>query len=199
MQIFDHNLLISNEILPLPKLAKSATVKVWSVPTNYRATGYYVDTTPQGEIPSYPACNNPTYLGELTLEAHPDAIFNAVKAERIKHLNDTAEAMMEEYTSDYGFHTKLSWTDQKNEAYGYLNDPTTETPTLTEIATGRGISVEDLVIKVIAKAERYRKVSGAIMGECQRCEDLLEAMTPENSTIDQLMMVEFNKDAMNVV
>jgi hypothetical protein len=193
MHIQDHKLITEDgSEIPLPELPVPAVVSVWAVPTEYRPTGYYIDTTPVGKVKTHPACRTYTFIGTFELEAHRSALVREAKQKRIQHINDVAETIMNDFTSDYGFHTKLSWTDQKNEATAYLTDPASPTPTLTAIAEGRGIGVRVLAEKVMIKAATYQMISGRVMGECQRCEDLIESMPDATATVEDVMSVEFN-------
>ena len=197
--IRDHKLHIGGQEIELLRLPVSATVRVWEVPKVYRPTGYYVDVNVRGATPSHPACSDPVYIGETTLDSCPKAALAAAKRDRIRYINTIAEELMTAYTSDYGFHTKLSWTDQKNEAYAYIADPTTPVPCLQEIAWARGVEVPVLVDKVMRKSERYRKLSGLVMGECQRCEDLIEAIDADTGTMEEILLVEFNRSVVDLV
>ncbi len=73
MEIINHQLINDGVVLAdLPKLAVNALVRVWSVPTEYQASGYFVSTDN-----TIPACDHgePVFIGEL--EADADAVIAA--------------------------------------------------------------------------------------------------------------------------
>lgn len=86
MEIINHQLMSDgNALAELPRLAVNALVKVWSVPTEYQASGYFVSTDN-----TIPACNHgePVFIGEL--EADADAVMAAEQQRLIATI--TAEA-----------------------------------------------------------------------------------------------------------
>jgi hypothetical protein len=84
LTITSHTLVIDDQAIPLPHLTKPATVRVWRVPTEYRASGLFVAATPIGEPEEVPACDlrQCEYLGEAPLDPHPDALLAEAKAAR---------------------------------------------------------------------------------------------------------------------
>lgn len=94
LTIENHLLLIDDQSIPLPHLAKPATVKVWRVPAEYRADGLFVSVTPVGEPEEVPACDMRLceYLGEARLEPHPAAQLEDVKQQRIAEIKRQAAA-----------------------------------------------------------------------------------------------------------
>ena len=59
----------------------------------------------------------------------------------------------------------------------YAADPTASTPLLSALAEARGISLPDLVERVLAKADAFAVASGSIIGQRQALEDRLDACT----------------------
>ena len=55
--------------------------------------------------------------------------------------------------------------------------PTAATPLLSALAEARGISLPDLVERVLAKASAFAVASGSIIGQRQALEDRLDACT----------------------
>ena len=66
---------------------------------------------------------------------------------------------------------------QESEARAYAADPTASTPLLSALAEARGISLPDLVERVLAKADAFAVASGSIIGQRQALEDRLDACT----------------------
>lgn len=65
-----------------------------------------------------------------------------------------------------------SWAKQEAEARSYGTSPT---PLLSALSAARGIDLEELVAKVIAKSDAFATVSGTIIGTRQACEDAIDA------------------------
>ena len=59
----------------------------------------------------------------------------------------------------------------------YAADPTASTPLLSALAEARGISLPDLVERVLAKADAFAVASGSIIGQRQALEDRLDSCT----------------------
>lgn len=80
-EIIDHTLHIADHSEALPRLAQPAAVHIWSVPTEYRASGYYVSLQLGGQPVELPACDyrDATKIARLELAADPDV---AAAAER---------------------------------------------------------------------------------------------------------------------
>lgn len=97
LTIENHILTIDDQIINLPHLPKPATVKVWRVPTEYRANGLFVAVTPSGEPEEIPACDLPLceFVGEAQLPAHEGAQLAAAKDERIREVKRQAAEMIQ--------------------------------------------------------------------------------------------------------
>jgi hypothetical protein len=94
LTITNHTLVIDDQAIPLPHLAKPATVRAWRVPTEYRASGLFVAATPIGEPEEVPACDlrQCEYLGEAPLDPHPDALLAEAKAARKRQIEAERDA-----------------------------------------------------------------------------------------------------------
>ena len=77
-------------------------------------------------------------------------------------------------TPTYPDRELLTFDQQKQEATAYLADQSSACPLLSPLATARGISLELLCQKVIAKATAFSAISGALIGQRQAYEDQLE-------------------------
>jgi hypothetical protein len=93
LTITDHRLVItegatSTEI-PLAKAAADSLVHAWSVPTDYRETGYFVSVQQTGKAREIPACdqNHANYLGSAEYPADPAtaalAVLPAIRWQRV--------------------------------------------------------------------------------------------------------------------
>jgi len=94
LSIENHALVIDGKTISLPRLARQARVKVWRVPTEYRADGLFISVTPQGEPEEMPACDLAAcqYLGEAALDPHPDAILAERKEAKKRQIEAERDA-----------------------------------------------------------------------------------------------------------
>lgn len=84
----------------------------------------------------------------------------------------------------YGPEEREGWESQKQQARAWLADPTTPTPTITAMATARGITIEVMVTKIIENVVLYETAYGQIVGEQQRLLDLVYAATDYDSMME---------------
>ncbi len=120
---------------------------------------------------------------------NPETMLSGVehaKAQKLAEINEQCDAMLGGLTKSYPGSELLTFDQQKAEAEAYLADNTTHCPLLAPLAAARGIELEDLCTRVIAKATAFSAASGAIIGQRQKFEDLLGACT----TIDQVAAIE---------
>jgi hypothetical protein len=92
LTIEDHMLVIGDEIIDMPRLARPAVVRAWRVPTEYRESGLFVSVSPDGQPEEVPACDMSLceLIGEARLDAHPYAQLDAAKAEKISEIKRAA-------------------------------------------------------------------------------------------------------------
>lgn len=182
MQITDHILTINDYTQELPKLAKPATVTAYQVPTEYRASGYFVAVTPNGDIPEVPACDSKdaALIGTLDLPADETAQLDQAKAERLALIAAECDKVLATVKTSYPQGEVESWPQQVKEAEAIAADPQADAPLLNAIATYRGLTVVELAARVSAKADAFSQVSGTIIGKRQALEDAITtATTPE--------------------
>jgi hypothetical protein len=186
MQITDHVLTINDYTQELPKLAKPATVTAYQVPTEYRASGYFVAVTPNGDIPEVPACDSKdaALIGTLELPADEGAQLDQAKAERLALIATECDKVLATVKTSYPQGEVESWPQQVKEAEALAVDPQAAAPLLSAIATYRGLTVADLAARVSAKASAYAAASGAIIGKRQALEDAISnASTAEDVSL----------------
>ena len=104
LTITNHILVIDDKTIPLPHLAKPATVRVWRVPTKYRENGIFVSVTPVGEPQGIPACDlrQCEYIGEAQLDPHPDAMLAEAKAAKKRQIETERDAACEQPVAALG-------------------------------------------------------------------------------------------------
>lgn len=149
----------------------------------------FVDQPPEGAeiIPLY-ADGNPAgedYLRRtLAFYGHPVGpellTLEELKAAKLAQINEGCQSALAALTPTYPEKELLTFERQEREARALLAGDGSDVAHITAIASGRGIPVEELARKIVAKAEAFSLASGLLIGRRQRYEDLLEdAQTKE--------------------
>ncbi len=121
-------------------------------------------------------------------EVHPDCMteeqphmptLESVKAAKLSEINAAADRAIATLTATYPDREISTFDKQESEARAYAADPTASTPLLSALTEARGISLPDLVERVLAKADAFAVASGSIIGQRQALEDRLDACTTE--------------------
>ena len=119
-------------------------------------------------------------------KAHPECVteeqpyvppvptFKEAKAAKLSEINKAADKIMVALISTYPDREISTFDKQEAEARAYMADPTAPTPLLSALAKARGISMDELVKRVIAKADAFAAASGYIIGQRQALEDQLD-------------------------
>lgn len=119
-------------------------------------------------------------------KAHPECVteeqpyvppvptFKEAKAAKLSEINKAADKIMAALISTYPDHEIRTFDKQEAEARAYMSDPEAPTPLLSALAKARGISMDELVKRVIAKADAFAAASGYIIGQRQALEDQLD-------------------------
>jgi len=81
---------------------------------------------------------------------------------------------------------KSSWERQKTEADLYMTDNTADVPFITTLAEARGITVDDLVVKIIEKAEQYALFVASTLGTQHKQEKEIEDCT----TVEEIISLD---------
>lgn len=120
-------------------------------------------------------------------KAHPECVteeqpyvppvptFKEAKAAKLSEINKAADKIMAALISTYPDREISTFDKQEAEARAYMADPTAPTPLLSALAKARGLSMDELVKRVIAKADTFAAASGYIIGQRQALEDQLDA------------------------
>lgn len=135
----------------------------------------YADGTPAGE----------DYL-RRTLESYGYSVgselmtLKELKAQKLAQINEGCQSALAALTLTYPEKELLTFERQEREARALLAGDSSDVAHITAIASGRGIPVEELARKIVAKADAFSLASGLLIGQRQRYEDLLEeAQTKE--------------------
>ncbi len=107
------------------------------------------------------------------------------KNDKLKEINQWADAELRKVTSTYPQHEVVSWDKQETEARKFLADPNSHTPLLDQICQGRGIDKALLCQRIIEKANSYLSLTGSVVGRRQALEDQLDLA----ETVDQVNQI----------
>ena len=149
----------------------------------------FVDRAPEGAeiIPLY-ADGKPAGEDHLrrTLEFYgyvvgPELLtLEELKAAKLAQINEGCQSALAALTPTYPEKELLTFERQEREARALLAGDGSDVAHITAIASGRGIPVEELSRKIVAKADAFSLASGLLIGRRQRYEDMLEeAQTKE--------------------
>lgn len=145
---------------------------------------YFIDTYPPDAAEW---CNgNRAYIKEtekdgehrqFQIVAYPELSLDEAKAAKLSEINAATNRAIATLTATYPDREISTFDKQEAEARAYAVDPTASTPLLSALAKARGISLPDLVERVLAKADAFAVASGSIIGQRQALEDRLDACT----------------------
>lgn len=119
-------------------------------------------------------------------EAHPECVteeqpyvppvptLDEAKAAKLSEINAAADRAISKLTATYPNREISTFDKQESEARAYAADPTASTLLLSALAKARGLSMDELVKRVIAKADAFAAASGYIIGQRQALEDQLD-------------------------
>ncbi|WP_265410862.1 hypothetical protein [Actinobacillus pleuropneumoniae] len=116
--------------------------------------------------------------------------FNQKKEALIRKIATKTDRLKDSILVGYPQAEIDSFYRQEKEALAKKANATAETPMLSSIALSRGVSLDDLVDKVLEKAELFASIMGGIIGQRQKFED--RALGAE--TLEQLTDIEIEVD-----
>ena len=109
--------------------------------------------------------------------------------EKYAEINNDCQAALSALTFTYPDRELLTFERQEREARALLaGDSAADVTHITAIAQGRGIPVEELAQKIIAKADAFALASGWLIGMRQKYEDQLNALG-EDATAEQIRAI----------
>ena len=123
------------------------------------------------------ATAHPDMVTEEQAYVPPVPTLEEMKAAKLSEINAAADRAIATLTATYPDREISTFDKQESEARAYAADPTASTPLLSALAQARGISLPDLVERVLAKADAFAVASGFIIGQRQALEDRLDACT----------------------
>lgn len=111
-----------------------------------------------------------------------------LKASKRADLIAACESAIAAIRAGYPESEVLSWSKQEAEARALVADANAATPLLDALAAARNIDKAELAARVIAKADAFAAISGALIGKRQRLEDQLDAL-PADATPEQVAAI----------
>jgi hypothetical protein len=115
--------------------------------------------------------------GALVISPPPAPTLDELKAAKNAEINAECERRIQAVINTYPGTEVLTFDKQEKEARAWLADSATATPLLDALAAYRGIAKDDLVNRIIAKADYFADYSGAHIGHRQKLEDQVSAAT----------------------
>jgi hypothetical protein len=105
--------------------------------------------------------------------ANPLPTTEQVKQTKANEIDTKAQQHIDSLVPVYPEFEKLTFEKQEQEARAYLADNTLATPTLTSIATERGLTVLELATRVVAKSDQFTQLAATVAGKRQAYHDQL--------------------------
>ena len=105
----------------------------------------------------------------------PEPTLEDQKRAKIAEINAAYDAATSALVSTYPATELLTFDKQEAEARAYNADPAAETPLVNALAAGRVMDKDELVRRIIAKADAFAVAVGYYTGQRQHYEDQLAA------------------------
>lgn len=158
--------------------------EVWAVPDSYKAiivrktfdrNGNFGYFPPDGSVKMQTAQPSSDYKAQ----ADGTWAFDIGKGKdsKLAEINEKYNVATSSLVSTYPSTELLTFDKQEKEARSWQADNTVSTPLIDALVLGRGIDKDELVRRIIAKAEAFALATGYLTGQLQRYEDLLDAAT----------------------
>lgn len=94
---------------------------------------------------------------------------------KLAHVNQQAQAAVDQYVSGYPRFEIETWPTQKTEALAWQENSAADTPWCDAAAAQRGMSREAFLAKVLAKVQAFTMISAHVAGYRQGLEDQIDA------------------------
>lgn len=122
--------------------------------------------------------------------ALPEQTLEEVKAAKLAEINGVCDGILKGAVKAYPDTEVMTFGQQVAEARAYTADPSGTVSLLAALASARGVELQDMVARVLAKHQSYSVLSGAVIGQRQALVDQLNHCT----SIDEI-----NALAVNIV
>lgn len=157
----------------------------WDIKPDYRDVTYWL---PDG---------SEHHITEINVVPPNDALFekpvipptfDEAKTAKLLEINSACDAAMKEYVKDYPDLEIDTFDEQLKEANAYTVDNSAATPVLTIISEKRGLTLAEIVQRVLAKAEEFKVAAASAVGQRQALNDRLQLAT----TVEEVQAIEVN-------
>ena len=128
------------------------------------------------ETPFEPA-EGQRLVDENDYHPNPQATLAAAKTAKLHAAAEAAQAFIETVAGLDGVpqFERDSWAQQSLEAQAWAADKQASTPILAGIARARGVPLDDLRAKALAKSNAYTSLTASVAGQRQALEDQIRA------------------------
>ena len=118
------------------------------------------------------------YYEIVALPQTQEPTLEEVKAKKLAEINAACDRILSDAASTYPETEILTFDQQTAEAKAYqASGKTEDAPLLSALAQGRGMTLDELAKRVIAKHTAFTALSGYVIGQRQALEDRLNACT----------------------
>lgn len=165
------------EVEPNPPQGTAAVWngKAWDYIEDHRGQKYWLSSSKYGDFSI-----TMTELGALpdgALLEMPQPEIGIVKKLKLQEINDECDRILTEAVSAYPQSEILTFDQQIDEVEKYLSSGSpSDAPLLTALAAARGIELDDLCGRIIDKRTAFSQLSGLVIGQRQRLEDILDTL-----------------------
>lgn len=126
---------------------------------------------------------------EVTAIPVVEKTLEEAKSEKLTEINAACDSILNTAVSTYPETEVLTFDQQTSEANAYLaSKKPADAPLLSALAAGRGITLDDLVQRVMEKHNAFSQISGYVIGQRQAMEDRLE----QCQTVQDVEAIEVN-------
>lgn len=108
----------------------------------------------------------------------PPPDLETLAARKRAEIDAASVAALDQVRSDYPDYEQLSWERQEREARDGGG------PLIQAIADARGLSLEELISRIIAKADAYQQAAGIVIGRRQALRDQIDAIEADEELND---------------
>lgn len=115
--------------------------------------------------------------GWYEVVAVPETTLEEAKTTKLSEINAACDAILDSAVSSYPQSEILTFDQQVEEVrtYQQTGNPASA-PLLSALAGARGISLDELCLRVITKRAQFSTLSGIIIGQRQHLEDVLDTL-----------------------
>jgi hypothetical protein len=175
------------EVAPYPPKGTAAVWngESWDYVQDHRGERYWLPDAKYGDAPL-----TMTGLGAFPEDAlfeMPQPELDVAKQMKLQEINSVCDAILNQAVASYPQSEILTFDQQVEEvkAYQQTGNPASA-PLLSALAGARGISLDELCLRVITKRAQFSTLSGIIIGQRQHLEDVLDTL----ETVEEVQALE---------